>query len=318
MAPDKVIPSKKLEQILLNFIEVLRINILIVDSKGNPVVVPKTYGHGFYGASQWGGLQHLGTPEFPSKFHAEGNYLKFVDIFGFQSFAIPISIRELDDIGYLIVGPVVLNKPLEQSRYQAIAQDFNVNYSDFVECLNEVRVLSFNGLKSIMELLFELSRYSLRMEVTERTVMENFQTGFIHPIFTTALELSMALTQAECGSIMLLNKHTGELTIQAFKGIDFPGIQGISAKLDEGIAGLAAREKKAFVIREGQSNDKIHHLLKKPELNCALVLPIIKNNDEILGVMNISTHQKTSRLATHSQQMLKSLTEITSAAFSNI
>jgi putative methionine-R-sulfoxide reductase with GAF domain len=127
----------------------------------------------------------------------------------------------------------------------------------------------------------------------------------------------MAITQAECGSIMLLNNLTQELNILTYKGVDLHKVQDIPVKLGEGIAGLAAQKKESFVINEGKSNNRIRHLLKKPELKCAVVLPIMKNNKDVLGVMNISTHQENSRLATHSQQMLKNLVEITSGTFKN-
>ncbi len=68
MILEKIKNSQKLEQILLNFIDVLRINILMVDPKGNPVLVPKTNGYGFHGATQWGLYQHLGRPEFLVEF----------------------------------------------------------------------------------------------------------------------------------------------------------------------------------------------------------------------------------------------------------
>lgn len=311
--------SRKLEQILLNFIDVLRINILVVDSKGNPVLVPKTSGYGFTGATQWGTLQYLGKPEFLSLFTIEGNYLKSADAFGLQCFAIPIPLGDLDDIGYLIVGPVILNKQFEHSRYQTIAQELNLNLSEFQDSLNEVRVVTFNSLKSILDLLFELSRYALRMNHKEKQqpAPKIDQAESIQSIFATFLDLAMALTQAECGSIMLMNNITKELNILTFRGIDLHKIQNIPIKLGEGIAGLAAQKKESFVINEGRSNNRIRHLLKKPELKCAVVLPIFKNNKEVLGVMNISTHQKSSRLATQSRQMLKSLVEITSGTFKN-
>jgi putative methionine-R-sulfoxide reductase with GAF domain len=319
MTIDNIKNSRKLEQILLNFIDVLRINILAVDSKGSPVLVPKTDGYGFTGASQWGTLQYLGKPEFLPLFQIEGNYLKSIDAFGLQYFAIPIPLGNMDDIGYLIVGPVILNKQFEQSRYQTIAQELNLNLSDFQDSLNEVRVVTFNSLKSILDLLFELSRYALRMNYKEKRkpVAKIDQAESIQSIFTTFLDLSMAITQAECGSIMLLNNLTNELNILTYKGLDLRKVQNIPIKLGEGIAGLAAQKKESFVIGESRSNNRIRHLLKKPELKCAVVLPIMKNNKDVLGVMNISTHQGTSRLATHSQQMLKSLMEITSGTFKN-
>jgi len=310
MILDKIKKSQKLEQILLNFIDVLRINIMVVDAKGHPVIVPKANGYGFHGATQWGLYQHLGRPEFLLNFQKEGHYLKSIDAFGFHSFALPVPIHEPNPSAYLIVGPVILNKQKEHPAYQAIAQDMDLDYSDFQECLNEIRVVSFNSLKSILDLLSELSQYALRMKYTQ--IEQSTQS-----IFTNLLDLSMALTQAECGSIMLLNNLTNELTILASKGIDLQKIQNIPVKLGEGIAGLAAQKRESFVINEGHSNNRIRHLLKKPELKCAVVLPIMKNNKEVLGVMNISTHQESSRLATHSQQMLKSLVEITSGTFKN-
>jgi len=309
MTLDRIINSQKIEQILLNFIDVLRINLFVVDLKGKPVLVPKTIGYGFEGTTQWGILQHLGKSEFLSQFKTESGYLKAIDNFGFQSFALPLASQGVYPIGYLIVGPVILNKQFDITIYKATANELHVNFLDFVECLNETRVLSFNSLRSILELLSEISRFSIKTDSTERSVPAN-------SIFTTVLELAMTLTQAECGSIMLLNNITNELSILASKGIDPQKLQNVSIKLGEGIAGLAAQKRESFVINDEQKeNNRISHLLKKPELKCALVLPIVKNNNEVLGVMNISTHEGSSRLATHTQQMLKSLVEITSETF---
>lgn len=312
--------NQKLEEILLNFIEVLRINILMVDLQGNSILVPNTDHYGWNWASKFGVLQYLGTPQLLSNFQKEDQYLSSIDAFGLHSFAIPVVFNgNKNTVGYLIVGPVILNKQLEQSQYRAITHDLNLSFSDFLACLNEVRVVSFNSMRSILDLLFELSRYALRMELTEKRqpVAENNQGQVTHSIFTTLLDLSMALTQADCGSIMLLNKLTNELSIQIFKGIDLQKFQNTPIKLGEGIAGLAAQKKEPFVINKGRSNNRIRHLLKRPELKCAMVLPILKNNNEVLGVMNISTHQAKSRLATHSKEMLRSLIEITSGTFSN-
>ncbi len=156
--------NTKLEQILLSFIDILRINILIVDTHGNSILAPKTDNYGWYWASQFGFLQHLGTPQLLSNFQKEGHYLKSIDAFGFQSFAIPIVNKENNDIaGYLMVGPVILNKRLEQDAYKAIAGKSGTNINDLSKSLNEIRVVTFNSLKSILDLLFELSQYAFRI-----------------------------------------------------------------------------------------------------------------------------------------------------------
>ncbi|MBF0504434.1 MAG: PocR ligand-binding domain-containing protein [Candidatus Omnitrophica bacterium] len=303
MILDKIKTNQKLEQILLNFIDVLRINILMVDTQGNSVLVPPLRGHGWNWTCKSGVLQYLGTPQFLSYFQKESNYLKHVDAFEFQTFAVPVLLQENEDpIGYLIVGPVILNKRLERYEYQVIARDSGADLYDLLESLNEIRIVTFNTLKSILDLLSDLSQYALKVI----QVQEEEKT-----IYMTLLDLAMTLTQAECGSIMLFNKETKDLTIQVQRGLNPEKFHNVRVKLGEGIAGLAAQKKEPYVIHEGHASNRIRHLLKKPELKCALVLPIIKDNNEILGVMNISTRQETSRLATHSQQMLKTLTEIT-------
>ncbi len=307
---EKIKNSQKLEQILLNFVDVLRINILIVDSQGSPVLVPKTNGYGFSGACKWGILQYLGSSEFLSQFHQEGSYLKSVDAFGFQNFAISL---DFNSIGYLIVGPVILNKQLDQPKYKGIAEELGVNFADFLGYLSEIRVVSFNSLKSTLNLLFELSQYALKIS-NGQTQEKHIKPD--HSIFTTLLDLAMALTQAECGSIMLFDKETQELTIQVQRGLNPQKFQNVRVKLGEGIAGLAAQEKTSFVINEGRSSNRIKHLLKKPELKCSVIIPIVKNSKEVIGVMNIATHHSNSRLATHSQQILESLTKITSSTLS--
>jgi len=308
MILEKIKDSRRLEQILLNFIEVLRINMLVVDAKGTPVLVPKTSGYGFHGSSQWGILQYLGRPEFLSKFEAEGPYLKAIDMFGFQCFAIPIAIQSFAPIGYLIVGPVILNKALDQEAYRrhAMDPDLNMNFADLLEYLNEIRVLSFNSLKSTLDLLFDLSKYALKMNATQKPKPMDL-------IFINLLDLSMALTQAEYGSVMLLNQTSSELKMLVFRGIDIEKIKNISVKIGDGIAGLAAQEKKPFVINDGDLNNRIRHLLKKPELKSSLVVPILNDNKDVMGVLNISTRRESSRLNTQAPEMLESLERIITA-----
>ncbi len=317
----KIKNSKKLEQILINFIDVLRINILMIDTEGNPVLAPKTNGYGWKISSQTGILQNLGTTKFLQNFIKEGDYLKSTDVFGSQSFAIPIGFSQRNPIGYLIVGPVILNRRLDQTQYQVITDKIGLNFTEFQESFNEIRIVSFNSLKSTLDLLFELSQYALRLNDEEKPlpVTEKWSTSTDNSIFANLLDLAMALTQAECGSIMLFNQKTKELSIHVHKGMNsLQNLEDVRIKLGEGIAGLSAQDKTPFVINETNSSNRIKHLLKKPELKCAVVLPIIRENKEVLGVMSISTYQGNSRLAMHSEEMLNSLTMITSSTVGQV
>lgn len=313
MLLERIKASRKLEQILLNFIDVLRINILVVDTEGSIVLAPKTNGYGWSLSSQCGILNYIGTPKFMAKFQKEGDYLKSIDPLGFHSFAIPVGLTPDLTLGYLIVGPVILNKRMELSQYKLILEKLDVHVPEFEEALNEIRVASFNSLKSILDLLFDLSQYAIKIHDEEKPKPQPVHVpSRDNFIFTTLLDLAMFLTEAESGSIMVVNKKTNELSVQVHKGVHAQNMDHVRIKVGEGIAGLAAKEKTPFVIHGDEGSNRISHLLKKPELKCSVVLPIITGNQEVVGVLNISTQQGNSRLVTHSKQMLESLTRITS------
>ncbi len=315
MIIDKIQASPQLGQILVNFMDVLRIHIMMTDSEGRPILAPQNSGHGIQAALRWGAFQGLGGSGFLSQFQKEGPYLKAADQLGLHYFAVPMAAAGLDHLAYLIIGPVIINKPLEHAQYKAMAQDLGADPAEFLASLNEIRAVTFNGLKSMLDLFAELSQYALRImsKETDAPVTAFKPSPASLSVFKNLLELSMALTQAECGSLMVFNKRTDELNVQMVKGMNLGKAQGVGIKLGEGIAGLAAQSKKPMMVQAQGQNNRIRHLMIKPELKCALIVPIIRNNKEILGVMNLSTRSTHSRLNTHGRQLLKALKDIASS-----
>lgn len=316
MVLERIKKSLKLEQILQSFIDVLRINIFIVDKEGHALIFPRTnrYGWKILADPSFGALRDFGTPAFWSKFRKEeGNNLKFVDPFGLHTYALPIGIEEAKPLAYVVVGPLTFNKNPEPAI--KAAQHLGLDTQDFTESIREVRAVSFNGLKAILGLLQELSQYALTLNYEKEKLETESrpQASGDNLFFTALLDLAMAVSGAECGSVMGLNKQTGELTIRVYKNVQIEQAPDVKVKLGEGIAGLAAQEKLPMVIDGKSGNNRIKHLLKRPDLKCALVLPILSpdRKEDVVGVLNLSTYQTKSRMAVNPKELLQSLIKMT-------
>jgi len=113
----------------------------------------------------------------------------------------------------------------------------------------------------------------------------------------TILDVALNLTKAECGSIMILDEKSGELTIKVSRGLREGEVKKTRLKLGEGISGLSAQENTAFVISKEKIDNRIKHLLKRPEIKEAVVMPLsIKNR--VFGVLNLHTKNEETHIET--------------------
>ncbi len=269
--------NSKIESILQKFIDVLRINIFMSDAAGKPVLVPSAE----YG---WNAIAaELVKEDVLKDFVPDGDYLKYTGPLGCAVYAIPTGQK------YLMLGPVFLNKKPQG----------DLGNLD----MDEVRVLNYNGIKHILDLLREVARQTM-------IFMDN-------EFLNSLLHLTLSVAQAESGSIMLVNKTTQELTVSVYKDISDKQILNVTRKVGEGIAGLVAQQKVPLIIHETQTNNRIRHLMNNRELKCSLSLPIFdhQNEEEVVGVLNVGTYQDESRLATHTEEVLVRLSKLTTEAF---
>ncbi|MFH1359972.1 MAG: GAF domain-containing protein [Candidatus Omnitrophota bacterium] len=334
----ELIDKDQWAEILSRFIDVLRINIFIVDEKGKTILPPQKgrYGWEILASSPIGFDLLSEHSKFLEKFKKHGFYLEYNYQFDLHSFAIPICAQDENPIAYMIVGPVVLNKRLDKSEYKKIAANLAIEIKNLHDVMNEIRVLSFVGIKSILDLLDEVGRYIVHLKIHQKdldkkrfkkdvlpsdfreTVKDIYSSIYVDELLITFLEAALKLTKTECGSVMIVDDEKGDLTIRVSRGIDRTIAQQSCIKIGEGIAGLAARERSSFIVHGTKSeNNRLQPYLKRSDIKHSLISPII-SKDKVLGVLNLSTKDENNDLNELNIETVKTLSQLTSVAINSI
>lgn len=332
-----LINKDKWWDILSRFIDVLRINVFIVDHEGNMVLPPEERRYGgrlLYDQSLGFDLLQDSRVNI-SHFEKQGTYGEGVNRYGLHSYAIPIIIGHQEALAHVIVGPIVMNKRLRFTEYQSQAEEVGANIEILMDEINEIRVVSNLMMNSILDLLAEIFRDNIDLIIKnqeldqlkadherseEKELSEHIDEGAreiysevrTDELLVTLLDLALKMTNTECGSIMVVDPETGEMTIKVSRGIDQNKVEKTRVKVGEGISGIAASENSAFHIKGKEGDNRIKHLLKRGDIKESLVMPL-KTQKEVFGVLNIHTKNSASKIE-DSLDNIQHLTKLVSTA----
>jgi signal transduction histidine kinase/DNA-binding response OmpR family regulator len=128
-----------------------------------------------------------------------------------------------------------------------------------------------------------------------------FSTVKLESLLTIVMDLIQKVLQADEGSVMLLESD-GLLHIAASTGINQEEAKKIHIKVGERIAGLAAKERKEFLLINGLDQyPEFKGIAPNSRIKSSIVCPLIYNN-ELLGVLTVNrTTQKNHFNATDLQ-----------------
>ena len=329
----EMINERKLADIGARFIDVLRINMFIVDRLGQMILPPQRekYGGVFLTDPSLGLGFSYDLQGFIKQFGPQGKYLEAVKNYDLRCFAIPIYGEKEQVIGYIVVGPIILNKKLSTQEYENIANKSAVEPQRVLEQLIEIRVVSYVVMDLILDLLSAIVKDMVEMNLEKKKLdeirlkqdqlpkefgemaEEIYETVRLDELMGTLLDVALKMTQAECGSIMMVNSKGGDLTIKVSRGLDEEKVRNMRQRVGEGIAGLAAKENQAFVIGDKNIDNRIKHLLKRPEIKHSLVMPLMAKN-QVFAVLNLHTKNPESKIA-ESLDSLQYLSKLISTAF---
>lgn len=306
---EQIIHNLKWRTVVENFVQVLRINICIVDPQGHSLVTPSV--------NPFGWKLLADAHEAISRSNLSGEWQEWEDGLKLHHFIIPVG-RHVKPEAYIILGPVILNKRLEETQYQQLAVQSGRDGSDLVDSIENIRVVSYTNLKYITDLIqgiFELAKETVSQDAfSEATIAREGLTG----ILQSMLELSLGIAKAQSGSVMLFDLKTKELFVKVAKGLAGRYLT-TPVKLDEGIAGLAFREKKTLILTDKSKDNRIGHLLNRKEIKQSIVMHFEEPAQKISGVLSLNiiadpSNTKKARLS----HITERLSQITSNALQSI
>ena len=132
-------------------------------------------------------------------------------------------------------------------------------------------------------------------------------------LFQLIIEHATDLMGAPSGSMILIDRRSGLLRIQAERGLGPEVKEEILLKIGEGITGWVAKEGKPALVRDVTNDSR--YVEANPNVRSELAVPI-KWGDEVVGVLNLD-HYRLAAFAEEDQELLTSFANVAAVALKN-
>jgi len=314
-----LIDIKEWQRIQDNFSTITEVSLRTVDSKGNLVTSPSREPRLCRELLQHSAFKNKVCgpclPTFLGGRAVVDKNLSFICEAGICNFLAPLRVENLV-FGYLIIGPVILVMRKTKEEYRPAAEELNVDLDDLWSAILEIKVISFQGMQSLVELIRDIGEYTIKL--TYHNIMREVTMVLDSPklirLLNVLLDVAFQITQADIGSIMFFDKSKDELTIRASRGLPEEVINNTRVRLGDGIAGIAAKERVSFLIDDSSRDNRIKPYLKRPYISSSMVVPI-DTEDGIMGVINLGALKTSSvRFNNANLQLMNKLIDLTTVA----
>jgi len=216
------------------------------------------------------------------------------DLTGLHNFVAPLSI-DGQNLGYVVLGPIILVMRKNKEEYRKAAEGLGVNLEDFWSAMLEIKVMSFQGIQSLVELIKDLGQYAIALAYSN--VLKNegiLNLGYsplkLNKLFEILLDVAFEISGADIGSIMFFDKTSDSFTIRVSRGIPEDLAAKTRVKIGDGISGTVAKEGEPILIDSETRDNRIKQYLARPYISSSMVLPLKSEND-VVGVMNLAALQ---------------------------
>jgi diguanylate cyclase (GGDEF)-like protein len=133
-------------------------------------------------------------------------------------------------------------------------------------------------------------------------------------LYETIVDLSVHLTDAERGSLMLVENGKSYLTIKAAKGINKKLLKEIRIKIGEGVAGKVFGEGIPLMVHDIERDERVL-LPRKPSYKTSSFISIpLKIGERTIGVLNISDKTRGEVFSQEDMALLRSFASYASIA----
>jgi len=244
--------------------------------------------------------------------------LNFSCLPGVHIFVAPLRVNGGDALGYILIGPVILVMRRLKEEYRQIAEDLGLNLEDVWNALLDMKVLSFQGVQSFVELIKDIGDYKLKLAyqsaMKERELSIKLELPQLGKVMEVLLDVAYQVSGADVGSIMVYNQDRDELTISAAKGLSEEIVRNSRVKIGNSISGMAAKEGKSILINDDTQDNRIRPYLHRPNLSSSMVLPL-RSANRVLGVLNLGAFKgSAAKFSPENLTAMNRLADLASAA----
>jgi Nif-specific regulatory protein len=205
-----------------------------------------------------------------------------------------------------------------KEEYKTTAEELNLDLEEFWNAVLEIKVVSFQGIQSLVELIKDVGEYTIKLAYqsifTRKEMMMESESPKLSRLLNTLLDVAFQVSGADIGSVMFFDKINDELTIRASRGIPEEVVRNTRVRLGDGISGIAAKERTSFLIDDEVRDNRIRPYLRRPYIGSSMVLPINVER-KVMGVMNLGTLKtSTVKFSTDTLQLMSKLIDLATVA----
>lgn len=121
-----------------------------------------------------------------------------------------------------------------------------------------------------------------------------------------ALRQTVQVSDADTGSIMLLDSDTGLLRIEASHGLTGEVVTETAVPLGEGVAGWVAEHQKPLLVSNVTDDPRFHLMAAREEIRSAMSVPLLTPKG-MLGVINVARSSSIQPFTRQDLQLLGTL-----------
>lgn len=134
----------------------------------------------------------------------------------------------------------------------------------------------------------QLSQHLAELNALHEAGLALSQAPDLKALLTRIIELALEVTSASVGSVMLVDRERGELSISAAVGLSEEVQRDTRVKLGASIAGHVAESGEALLIADINTDPRFAKYMRGGYESNSLLCAPLKTKDRILGVINMS------------------------------